>query len=213
MRARKTTAEAYGPLLIGVDPARFGDDRTSIWFRQGRRNFNVKSYVKKDTMEVTGIINTLIQEHNPAKVFVDIGGLGAGIIDRCKELGLSHIVVGVNAGSSPLNSNKYFNKRAEMWGLALEYLQDEPVELPDMDSVHADLCAPRYSFDSKSRLVIEKKEDMKKRGLRSPDEADAFCLTFAYPESAFQEKPANKILDRMSRNFENRLNAINKTRS
>jgi hypothetical protein len=181
MLARKTNAESYGPLLIGVDPARFGDDRTSIIRRKGRVAYNLQSYVKKDTMEVVGLVSRIIQTENPDKVFVDVGGLGAGVVDRLNELGYKQLIVPVNAGSKPLDGNKYTNKRAEMWGEMHAWLNDIPSQIPDSDSLHADLCGVKYKFDSNTRLQLEKKEDMKKRGIRSSDEADALALTFAYP--------------------------------
>jgi hypothetical protein len=69
-----------------------------------------------------------------------------------------------------------------MWGLMKEWLQDpNGVEIPDLDSLQADLTAPSYKYDSEQRVILEKKEEIKKRGLRSPDEADALALTFAFP--------------------------------
>lgn len=181
MKARKGKAEAVGPKLIGVDPARFGADRTSIIMRQGRVAYNLSSYSKLDTMQVVGLVNKLIKNEQPDKVFIDIGGLGAGIVDRLREMGYGNIVAGINAGSRPLDAAIYYNSRAEMWGEMKKWLQDEPVQIPDCDSLHADLCALSYKFDSNTRLQIERKEDVKKRGLRSPDEADALALTFAFP--------------------------------
>lgn len=186
MRARKAKCEAVGPLLVGVDPARFGDDRTSIIYRRGRVAYNLKSYKKKDTMEVVGIVHKLIKTDNPARVFVDVGGLGAGVVDRLHELGFKDVVHPINAGSSPLDADLYVNKRAEMWGECKKWLADAPVQIPDEDSLHADLCGTRYKFDSLTRLVIEPKEQMKKRGLQSPDESDALCLTFALPFNSIQ---------------------------
>ncbi len=184
MRCRKTVAEPYGKLVIGVDPARFGDDRTGIIRRQGRVAFGLESYIKKDTMEITGIVNSIIEAEKPYKVFVDVGGLGAGVVDRLYELGHRDIVVAVNAGSTPLESRKFSNKRAEMWANCLQWMKDEPCQIPDNDALHADLCGIRYTIDSNSRLVMEKKADMKKRGIRSSDLADALCLTFALPPSS-----------------------------
>ena len=184
MRARKCNADPVGRLVVGVDPARFGDDRTCIIRRRGRVAYNLQSYSKKDTMEVVGLVHQIIQEEKPAKVFIDIGGLGAGIIDRLYELGCRDVVVGVNAGSSPLNGRIYANKRAEMWGTLREWLHDEPCQVPNNDALHSDICGIRYKIDSNSRLQMERKEDMKKRGIRSPDSADALCLTFAQPETA-----------------------------
>lgn len=201
VKARKSSAEKYGPLVVGVDPARFGDDRTSIIRRMGRCAYNLQSYTKKDTMEVVGLVNSIIHEEKPSKVFIDVGGLGAGIVDRLIEIGHRDVIVPINAGSHPLDSKKYSNKRAEMWALCKEWLFDEPCKIPDSNSLHADLCGVRYSIDSNSRLKIEKKEDMKKRGLRSSDEADALCLTFAYPISALYNKKdsdalAKKVMER-----------------
>jgi len=205
MRTRKDTeAERFGPLLLACDPARFGDDRTSIIMRQGRVAFGLQSYNKKDTMEVVGILVQLIKEHNPIKVFVDVGGLGAGVVDRLMELGYKEIVVSVNAGSKPLDGKRYSNKRAEMWGLCKAWLLEEPCKIPDVDSLHADICGIKYSFDSNSRLVMERKEDMKRRGVRSSDEADALCLTFALPVSAFEVK---KPQPSFQKSFSDELNA------
>jgi hypothetical protein len=181
MQARKGVAEKYGPLIIGVDPARFGDDRTAIIRRQGRVAFNLQTYCKKDTMEVTGIVNAIIRDEKPVRVFVDVGGLGAGIIDRLYELGHKDVVRPVNSATSALDDNKYGNKRAEMWALGRDWMLDAPCQIPDEDSLHADLCGAKYKGDSKSRLLIESKRDMKDRGIRSSDEADALLLTFAFP--------------------------------
>lgn len=212
--ARNAECEPYGPLLVGVDPARFGDDRTSIIFRQGRVAYGLQSYVKKDLMETAGIVHRLIEEHAPAKVFIDIGGLGAGVLDRLRELGHgSDCVVGVNAGSSPLDGVKFKNKRSEMWSLTKEWLMDAPVQIPDSNPLHADLCGIKYKFDSNSRLQMESKEDMKKRGIRSPDSADALCLTFAYPTSALTaNNNQSDVLNSLADSFTQRIAAVNKSR-
>ncbi len=212
MSARHASCDKYGPLLVGVDPARFGDDRTSIIFRQGRVAFGLKSYVKKDTMEVAGIVAIIIKEHGPYRVFVDVGGLGAGVVDRLNELGHRDIVVAVNAGSSPIDANKYKNKRAEMWGEMRGWLAEPPIQIPDSDSLHSDLCGVKYKFDSNSRLVMESKEEMKKRGIRSSDEADALALTFALPDSALNNNTKNEVLDALSDNFNARLKAATRSR-
>ena len=213
--ARGCDAEPYGSKLLACDPARFGDDRTSIIFRQGRCAYGLKSYVKKDTMEVTGILHQLIMQHAPAKVLVDVGGLGAGIVDRLYELGHRDIVVAVNAGSTPLDANKYKNKRAEMWGCLHDWLYEGNVEIPDSDSLHADLANIKYKFDSNSRLIMESKEEMKKRGIRSPDEADALCLTFALPDSALSasiNKQQDSVLSSLVDSFDRRQAAVQKSR-
>ena len=191
MAARKAEAEPVGPRLLGVDPARFGDDRTSICLRQGRKVHWIKSHTKKDTMEVVGIVWQLIKEHKPQQVAVDVGGLGAGVYDRLSELMQSSDVqlVQVNSANSPLDATKYTNKRAEMWGETRAWLEAQPAQVPDSDELQADLTQIRYSYDSNSALKMERKEDMKKRGFRSPDMADALGLTFAMPYSAVSNTP------------------------
>jgi hypothetical protein len=206
VQARKTEVERYGPLVVGVDPARFGDDRTGIIRRQGRRAFGLETYSKKDTMEVTGIVNAIIEKERPVKVFVDAGGLGAGVVDRLWDLGHRDVVVAVNSGESPLDTKKYYNKRAEMWALCKEWLHMNPCQIPDDDALHSDLCGIRYKVDSNSRLVMEQKADMKKRGVRSPDLADALILTFARPISAL-ETGSNKALTSMAASLNKNLQA------
>ncbi len=173
--------ENFGPRLAGCDPARFGADRTSFCFRWGRSVEEIVSYSKQDTMQVVGLCCHYIDKWNLDKLFIDVVGLGAGVYDRLKELGFSHKIMAVNASSAAFNKEKYLNKRAEMWDLMRSWLKDQPCKIPNYTSLSADLLAPLYNYDSLGRLVLEKKEEMKKRGLRSPDEADALALTFAYP--------------------------------
>ncbi len=183
MRARKHRDETeFGPLLLGVDPARFGDDDTALIFRRGRKAFGKKKFHGLDTMEVVGRLTTIIDETEPDKVFIDVGGLGAGIYDRLRELKYTHLVMPVNFGAAPSDDRRYTNKRAEMWARTKDWLALEGgVEVPDDDELHADLTTPQYQYDSLQRIKLEKKEDIRKRGLRSPDVGDALALTFAYP--------------------------------
>lgn len=176
--------ERIGALTIGVDIARFGDDRTAIIRRRGRVAYGLQTHCKKDTMEISGIVHNIIINENPVKVFIDVCGLGAGVFDRLLELGHKDIIVAVNSAEKALDDDHYSNKRAEMWALAKQWLIDKPVQIPDSDELHADLCTSKYKVDSKGRVLIESKADMKKRGVRSSDTADALLLTFALPVSA-----------------------------
>lgn len=196
MVARKAAAEGVGPRHLGVDPARFGDDRTSLCLRQGRLVPWIRSYSKKDTMQVVGIVKMAIEElqldaNKGDRVFIDVGGLGAGVYDRLLELVDKRLLVAVNSGEAPIDATKYKNKRAEMWGLLNDWLKSQPAQVPDSDELHADLTQIRYQYDSNGALVMESKKDMKKRGLRSPDTADALGLTFARPPAPIKkaEKP------------------------
>lgn len=190
MAARRAEHEAFGPLLVGVDPARFGDDRTCIIRRKGRVAYGLEVYNKKDTMEIAGMVHSIIIKEEPDRVFIDIGGLGAGVYDRLKELGHAGTIVACNSGCAALDQSRYVNRRAENWALLKEWLVDG-AQIPDNDELHADICGIKYKWDSKTRLTMEKKEDMKKRGLRSTDSADALCLTFHYPEETLYKTVNN----------------------
>ncbi len=181
---KRSITDIQGAHVVGVDPARFGKDSTAIIHRKGRLAFGLQTYSKKSTMEVAGYCTHLIEDAKKAgdpikAMFIDVGGLGAGVVDRLEELGYGRVVRAVNFGSRALLEDRYTNRRAEMWGELNTWLQDEVCSIPDNDQLHADLIGPGYGYDSAGRLKIEKKEDMFKRGLKSPDIADALALTFA----------------------------------
>ncbi|MFQ6309914.1 hypothetical protein [Lysobacter capsici] len=191
--ARSATHEPSGPLVIGFDPARFGDDDSALARRRGRKIPSTERKSKLTTMEGAGWIKQVIDTEKPARVFIDVGGLGVGIYDRLVEMGYGEIVVAVNFGGAPLEPPKVdeqgreigggpANRRAEMWMASRDWLgQEGGVDIPDTDSLQSDACAPGYKYDSNSRVLIEKKEDMRRRGVKSPDEWDAVVLTFAEP--------------------------------
>lgn len=203
LAARKNTVEAFGPLVIGVDPARFGDDRFSIAWRKGRKVEKVESKGKIDTVEGANWVKQVIDHDKPARVFIDVGGIGGGVIDILKSWGgvYEKAVVSVNFGSPPQDAAELLpdgtrkpgprNRRAEMWKRSKEWLEDVAgADLPDRDSLQADACAPGYKYDMEQRLLLESKEDMRRRGIRSPDEWDAIALTFAEPvQESHWEKP------------------------
>lgn len=197
LKARKATLDGYGPLVIGADPARFGDDRFSVAYRRGRKVEKIESKAKLDVVQGANWLRQIIDEEKPAKVFVDVGGLGAGTVDILHSWGAPYdkIVVAVNFGSAPRKPPKVDaagkpmagprNRRAEMWGDSKEWLDDEGgADIPDLDSLQADACGPGYGYDVNQRLLLESKEDMRQRGVRSPDEWDAVVLTFAEPVNA-----------------------------
>lgn len=171
-------------LVLGVDVARFGDDRSVIKARRGRDAKSIPAIRLKgaDTMQVAAAVMAQIDKLRPDGVFIDEGGVGGGVVDRCRQMGYS--VVGVNFGGKADRSiegvPKCANKRAQMWATGREWLRDGGC-IEDSRELEMDLTGPLYSFDSNNAIVLEKKSDMKKRGVSSPDEADALMLTFAYP--------------------------------
>jgi len=170
------------PLVIGVDVARFGDDKTVLCYRRGRDCFKIEAYSKLSTVDLANKLTNIIKEEKPARVFLDLGNNGAGVYDILKDRGFFKVVRGVNFGAKAINDDRYANKRAEMWGMASEWLKSEyPVHLVQDDELCDDLCSVCKSYDGKGRLQLENKEKVKDRLGRSPDKADAFVLTFAEP--------------------------------
>jgi hypothetical protein len=193
-RARKSDHKPAGPLVIGFDPAWMGGDRHSMAWRQGRRLVKVESRTKLNTMESAGWLKQVIDRDKPRRVFMDVGGVGAGVYDRVIEWGrpYNQILVPVNFGSAPFEpaplddegrpNGGPLNRRAEMWLKSRQWLEDPAgVQIPDSDSLQADACGPSYKYDSHTRIVLESKEQMRKRDALSPDEWDAVALTFAEP--------------------------------
>ena len=175
---RETRNYSHEPLIIGVDVARFGDDQSVICFRRGRdaRTIPWKKYRGLDTMQLASRVTEAVAEFQPEAVFVDGGGVGGGVVDRLRSLHTS--VIEVNFGSKATDP-RYNNKRAEMWGRMKEWLTGGAI-LKDRD-LHDDLIGVEYGYTITNQIQLEKKEDMKKRGLASPDFGDALALTFAYP--------------------------------
>lgn len=198
LKARKNECEAIGPLVIGYDPAWKGSDRHAMAYRRGRKVEKIESRSKLDTMQGAGWAKQVIDTERPARMFIDVGGVGAGVYDRLLEMGYGDVVTAINFGSAPFEpppmddqgrpKGGYANRRAEMWGKSKEWLADPAgVDVPDTDALQADACAPGYKYDSLSRVLLESKDDIRKRGLRSPDEWDAVALTFAEPVTAHRD--------------------------
>jgi hypothetical protein len=165
------------PIVIGVDPARFGADATVIAVRQGRDIVKIIRHRGDDTMTVVGYVIEAIEEFKPTLVVIDEGGLGAGIVDRLKEQ--RYKIKGVNFGNKAKNPIMYGNMRAQMWGDMREWLKT--ASIPSDRFLKSDLISPMMKPDSRGTIFLESKKDMKARGLASPDAADAIAVTFAFP--------------------------------
>lgn len=198
LKARKNTVEGLGHLVLGIDPARYGDDRFSIAWRRGRKIEKVESRLKLDTVQGANWIKTIIDRDKPDGVFLDVGGIGGGVVDILKSWGkpYSELCKAINFGGEPqdnITKGGPRNRRAEMWMRSKDWLNEPAgVDLPDSDEIQADACAPGYKYDMQSRLLLESKEDMKRKGIRSPDTWDAIALTFAEPIRPRREQPHKK---------------------
>jgi len=165
----------------GVDVARFGDDRSALCKRKGNVVLEkVKTWQNLDTMQLAGTIvrewdQTEIDDR-PHEILVDVIGIGAGVVDRLDELGLP--VRGVNVAESPSVDGTYMRLRDELWWRAREWFAARDCAMPDDAALISELTSLTYDHTSAGKLVVESKKDAKKRGLRSPDLADAFVLTF-----------------------------------
>lgn len=162
--------------ILGVEVARFGDDKSVLRMRQGRKVFPGEKFRGLDTMQYSDRVSEFINKNKPDYVMVDGGGVGGGVVDRLRQIG--HDVIEVNFGSKPRDEKKYLNKRAEMWDLMKQYLE-VGADIDDDKELQEDLIGPEYGYNAKQQLQLEKKEDMKSRGLASPDDGDAVALTFA----------------------------------
>lgn len=192
--ARKRHCEALGGLVCGADPARFGDDSFAIAWRVGRVVQKIERRYRLNTVEGANWIKAIIDRDQPRRMFIDVGNMGAGVIDILRDFGepYASIVVSVNFGGSPQDQPKTNergeivpgpkNRRAEMWQRSRDWLEDEGgADIPDDDALHADAVAPGFHYDMRQYFLLESKEDIRKRGLRSPDGWDAVALTFASP--------------------------------
>ena len=178
MRARKNKVESASPLILGIDPAISSRDRLAIIRRKGRLAYGLETHFNLNTMEIVGLVRRIIDREKPARVAIDCIGIGAGCVDRLHELGYS-MVEGVNVARSANNKDDFINLRAELWHDMREWLaQEMPVQVPDSDELMGDLTSLGRKNNSSAKLQIESKDDLRSRGMKSPDTADALALTF-----------------------------------
>jgi phage terminase large subunit len=179
---RDVAPSQTAPLVWGLDVARFGSDRSALCKRKGNAVLeSIKTWKNLDLMQLTGAVvaeyEILPPSERPQEILVDSIGLGAGVVDRLKELGLP--ARGINVSESPAMGNTYRNLKAELWHKAKAWLESRDCTMPKDESLIAELATVRYSFTSSGKIQIEGKDEIRKRGLASPDRADSFCLTFA----------------------------------
>lgn len=175
--SRDVALDTTQDLIYGCDIARFGSDRTVICKRRGNVVVELRHWSGEDLM---GTVGRIVHEANidkPAVIAVDSIGLGGGVADRLRELGYN--VVDVNVSESNSMNQQASRLRDELWLAAKDWLETRAVRLPKDDELRAELIGPTYSFTSNGKIKVESKSELKKRGMRSPDLADALCLTFS----------------------------------
>ncbi|MCD8349614.1 MAG: hypothetical protein LUC93_03285 [Planctomycetaceae bacterium] len=194
-RAMATTlplhSQDHAPIIIGVDPAWLGTDRSVAVLRQGmlaRVLFAVRGV---DTVKLADLVARRAEQERPDAIFVDQTGVGAGVYDQLRRTGQN--VVGIAFSQSPIDTDRFVNKRIEMWWNMKEWLEQGPA-LEQNNDLRDDLIGPEYFHTNTGKMQLESKDDMRKRGLASPDLGDALALTFARPvhkrqESAFRDMP------------------------
>jgi hypothetical protein len=184
-RTRDAVSHRFDPFVIGVDVARYGEDETVIAFRKGRdaRSIPWVHLRGADTMTVAARVVELAQAYRADAVFIDGGGVGGGVVDRCRQLRLNvhdvHFGGRADRHDITTQGESYANKRAEIWGSMRAWLATGAI--PDEDDLAAQLLSPTYGFNAKDEIQLERKSDMRNRGAASPDQADSLALTFAYP--------------------------------
>lgn len=174
--AQNRTLEPSEPNNLGVDVARFGPDKTVIAHRRGPVLRIRSSYGKLDTMETAGHVRLAWRETGATPI-VDVIGIGAGVVDKLRELRVP--VMEANAAASPEDKTRFLNARAEWFWTVRRELE---IGNLDLDPIDEDLASELASLKWKpqsGKIKIESKEEMKKRGLASPDYADAAAHTFA----------------------------------
>jgi hypothetical protein len=179
-------------VIWGLDVARFGSDQSALCKRKGRViTHKIQTWRGKDTMQTVGLVKAQYDKvadfpaEKPSEIMVDSIGIGAGVVDRLREMGLP--ARGVNVAESASVDVLYSRLRDELWFQARNFFDGKDVSMwkdertgdGDLDLI-AELASVKYAYTSLGKLKVESKDEMKKRGMRSPDLADAFCLTLAY---------------------------------
>lgn len=182
----RDVAPVGGNIIWGLDVARFGDDSTCLARRQGNVMLGpIQEWFGKDTMQTVGLLAEEYRKaaKKPECINIDVIGIGAGVVDRAKEIGLP--VNGINvAESASITKNKktdrqYARLRDELWFLTKDWLEALDCRLEDDDELIGELSTPKYTILSNGTIKVESKAEMKARGVKSPNRADAFNMTFA----------------------------------
>ncbi len=167
-----------GLTVLAGDLSRFGEDETVCVLRRGHRAELLWTSSQEDTMQTAGRFAASMREVRPDVTVLDEIGVGAGVVDRLQELRIGK-VRGLNSGAQPTDTEQFANARAEWWWGLRELFERGEIAIPPDEELAAQLTSIKYKFQSNGKVLIESKDDMKKRGLSSPDRADTLMLAFA----------------------------------
>lgn len=174
-----------GKPVLGVDVARFGGDASVIYCRTGPVARMVHRQIGASTMQLVAAVQRAVEEHTPERVIVDAVGVGAGVVDRLKELDLPCTVVDFQGGGQARNKRRFANVIAECWWTMAQAFKRDNIDIEDDKRLIAQVTSRGYTEQSDRTIRLESKDDIKKRGGRSPDEADALAMTY-YEKRRFQ---------------------------
>jgi hypothetical protein len=181
MKNSEVAPSRIEPVILGVDPAEYGDDDTGLIIRWGRRVVHIEKMSKAGNEQVAGRVAMLIDKWKPDAVNIDVTGIGTGVEAFLTSAGYGRIVNRVHFGEQAIESLKYVNRGAECWGRMQEWLHDakQPPSLPGNVQLALELSSRNFHYNASRKMQLESKEEMARRGVRSPNLADALALTFA----------------------------------
>jgi hypothetical protein len=180
-------------LIFGLDVARYGDNASVLFQRQGNMTWRPQVWRQTDLMTLADQVANEFVTKNPAAMFIDQAGLGGGVIDRLRQLGIP--VIAIDFGGTPMD-NRFYDRRSEMYWKMADWIKKGGT-IPDDVQLRAELVAPNFKYQATGKITkmkLESKDEMKKRGVASPDMADALALTFAAPIAAPAQQEANYVM-------------------
>ena len=187
IRSARNTPQIHttAPLVFGVDPAALGKDKFKVCHRKGRNVTKMDAYPPMYPHDAARRLAQDIQKYKPARVNIDVGGLGIGVYGMLLDMGYGHIIHKVDFGGAAADDEINYNRAAEMFRAAKEWLDDKPNSISCDDkaaaAIQAQLSGRKHKWHHNSQLRMEPKDEFKKRLKISPDDGDAFILTFAEP--------------------------------
>jgi len=196
---RRYKAEGFAtlPKILACDVARYGDDRSIVGMRQGRKYRILGKYRGLDTVEVAERVIGFIDSEEPDATVVDGDGLGAGVVDQIKHRNYGRTLHEFHGGANADDCAQYFNKRTEVWGMVRDWLK-AGAEIPDDPELAVDLTSPGFDTARGKRfhgtIQLESKDDLKARGEESPDDGDTLAMTFAVKVAAKARPKYEKLV-------------------